>query len=196
MLLSKTWENIIFSGSKMDSFHILCISVFRFRKMLLLYVMYRFFNRFRKMLFEAETIDSIFYVSHHYHIYIHICTGMYIIIYDICRYVEVHVEASVSVLIQTSRLQRNFFSGQVSRVQMATSWLCDLHQPNEQCESRAHSNPPNHSQNQECCPDMGLIREGIIVPSGSQRVSQCLTELDWIWLCNSSPVTITRACAS
>ena len=110
--------------------------------MLLLYVMYRFFNRFRKMLFEAETIDSIFYVSHHYHIYIHICTGMYIIIYDICRYVEVHVEASVSVLIQTSRLQRNFFSGQVSRVQMATSWLCDLHQPNEQCESRAHSNPP------------------------------------------------------
>ena len=53
------------------------------------------------MLFEAETIDSIFYVSHHYQIciYIYICTGMYIIIYDICRYVEVHVEASVSVLI-------------------------------------------------------------------------------------------------
>ena len=27
-------------------------------------------NRFRKVLFEAETIDSIFYVSHHDHIYI------------------------------------------------------------------------------------------------------------------------------
>ena len=31
-----------------------------------------FFNRFREMLFEAEIVDSVFYVSHHGYIYIYI----------------------------------------------------------------------------------------------------------------------------
>ena len=74
MLLSKTWENIIFPGSKMDSLHILCISAFSISEDAFTLCI-GFFNRFRKMLFEAETIDSIFYVSHHYHTYIY--TYMY-----------------------------------------------------------------------------------------------------------------------
>ena len=58
----KTWENL-FSWIKMDSRK---YSMYRFfsDSRRCFYSMYRFFYRFREMLFEAEIIDSVFYVSH------------------------------------------------------------------------------------------------------------------------------------
>ena len=58
---------------------------FGFRKMLLFYV-WVFVYRFRKMFFEAEIIDSVFYVSHLDCTYIYI----YLFIY-IHTYIFIHI---------------------------------------------------------------------------------------------------------
>ena len=42
-----------------------------------------FFYRFRKMLLEAEIIDSVFYVSHHDYIYIYEYTMIYINVWNV-----------------------------------------------------------------------------------------------------------------
>ena len=101
MLLSKTWENIIFPGSKMDSLHILCISAFSISEDAFTLCIGFLTDSGRCFLRPKLSILYSMYpiIIIHIYIYIHICTGMYIIIYDICRSVEVHVEASVSVLI-------------------------------------------------------------------------------------------------
>ena len=56
-----------------------------------------FFNRFRKMLLEAEIIDSVFYVCHHDYIYVCMCryvcmcTYIYICVYIcVCIYLYMY----------------------------------------------------------------------------------------------------------
>ena len=56
-------EKKYFPGSKWIAGNILCIGFF-FDSGRCFYSMYRFFYRFRKMLLEAEIIDSVFYVCH------------------------------------------------------------------------------------------------------------------------------------
>ena len=56
-------EKKYFPGSKCIAGNILCIGFF-FDSGRCFYSMYRFFYRFRKMLLEAEIIDSVFYVCH------------------------------------------------------------------------------------------------------------------------------------
>ena len=58
-----------FPGSKWIAGNILCIGFF-FDSGRCFYSMYRFFYRFRKMLLEAEIIDSVFYVCHRDYTYI------------------------------------------------------------------------------------------------------------------------------
>ena len=55
-----------------------------------------FFYRFRKMLLEAEIIDSVFYVCHLRYIYIYIIVFIYIYVYVyvymyICIYVYMYI---------------------------------------------------------------------------------------------------------
>ena len=59
-----------------------------------------FFYRFRKMLLEAEIIDSVFYVCHLRYIYIYIYHCIYIYIYMyICIYVYMYICVYVYVYV-------------------------------------------------------------------------------------------------
>ena len=53
-----------------------------------------FFYRFRKMLFEAEIIDSVFYVSHLDYIYIYIHMHVY-------TYTHTHIYIYIHIYIHT-----------------------------------------------------------------------------------------------
>ena len=62
---------IFFSRIKMIAGNILCIVFFPIPEDAFILCI-GFFNRFQEMLFEAEIVDSVFYVSHHGYIYIYI----------------------------------------------------------------------------------------------------------------------------
>ena len=59
-----------------------------------------FFYRFRKMLFEAEIIDSVFYVSHLDYIYIHMHVYTYTHTY-IYIHIYIHTYTYIYIYIYT-----------------------------------------------------------------------------------------------
>ena len=112
----------------MDSRKYSMYSFFRFWKMLLFYVC--FFYRFRKMFFEAEIIDSIFYVS--CPCYIYICIYIYTYIY---MYIYIYIIYSWIVVLHFSadyweryngRFSRNLFSLVLAASLQRTLWMLSL----------------------------------------------------------------------
>ena len=61
-----------------------------------------FFYRFRKMLLEAEIIDSVFYVCHRDYIYIYMYIHVYIYMYI---YIYVYIYMYILVHLFTSTLE-------------------------------------------------------------------------------------------